>query len=318
MKDTLFKQIDIPFDFRHTCWFCGEPSQDFINFPASVHLIPKLEHEPIAIPACDECSRITFPNDIRCAWSLRDHIKNILIVRYAKHLGIGENWTEQELVDTEFSGSSLGGFGRSAWAMFEIAKTRVSFSGWSLSVDEVPLVNYDETSGFTFDGTKYLSLSSCIDYYEKATGIDKELLTKLVDIVKPERFGYALKISKLNKGLSHSERLDILEEIALQETEQEEIDNDAQFRQRYIDVSIEDVMIEGCVAPAFSIQWALSKGVRNLDHLCAFEDDYFDEFEYLGGPAAFMTYNGLQLYLEARENKRWVEDNDPNRALWEQ
>ena len=175
MSSILYTQIDVPFNFRYTCWFCGEPSIDYVDFPKSAESIPKLEHPPIAIPVCDECSKVKYQDNVHSIWALRDQVKHSLITKYTKHLGIGENWTEQELKDSEFSGTILGGFGRSAWKMFQIAKSRVSFNGWDVSVDEVPLSANDETSGFSFEGVRYLSLNACIDYYVKATSIDREL-----------------------------------------------------------------------------------------------------------------------------------------------
>lgn len=51
----------------------------------------------------------------------------------------------------------------------------------------------------------------------------------------------------------------------------------------------------------------MMNNVKDLAHLCSLEDDYFDYFEHLGGPAAFMSYNGLQLYLESRQDPEWVK-----------
>lgn len=197
-----YSHIDTPFNLRYTCWFCGEPSSNLVEFPKTAQAVAKIGHSPIALPACNECARINYSKNLTSIWSVRDQIKHTLIDKYAKHLGIGENWTEQELIDSDFSGSTLGGFGRSAWKMYQIAKQRVDYKGWPLSVDDIPLEVYDETSGFEFDGTRYASINSCIDYFTKAAGVDKELLSQLVDIVSSDRFSYALRIAKLNKNVS--------------------------------------------------------------------------------------------------------------------
>ena len=313
-----YSKIDVPFNSRHTCWFCGEPSSDSFEFPRAAESIAKLEHPPLAIPACGECQSISYPKSVTSIWVLRDKIKQALINKYAKHLGIGENWTEQELIDSEFSGAILGGFGKSAWKMYQIAKQRVDYQGWPLAIDTIPLNVYDESAGFEFDGTRYANVYSCIDYFAKAAGVNKELLTQLVDIVTPARFGYALRIAKLNKSASKAARLDIVDEVLQQESEQEEIELERQHFSLTFDEDAEEVNISGSIAPKFAIQWALAHKVKDLDHLCSLEDDYFDYFEHLGGPAAFMSYNGLQLYLESREDPVWVENQDPNKDLWVQ
>ena len=307
--------IDIPFDSRHTCWFCGEPSATTLHFPRNAEAGLHLEHALLEIPACNECNSINYPNHLNSIWSLRSCIRQALISKYTKHLAIGENWTEQEIIESDFSGAILGGFGRSAWRMYEISKQRVTFQGWIVSVDDFPLDIIDETSDFEYDGTHYSSLHTCIDFFADATGIDKELLTQLVDIVGPSRFNYALKIAKLNKRISNVQRSRIIDEITVQEAETLE----AAFDQRAriaVNTSIVDVSVSGTIAATFAIQWAMEKGVHTLSDLCQLEDDYFDEFEHLGGAAAFTSYNGLQLYLKAREDAAWIEASDPNKDLW--
>ena len=311
---TQYPYIDIPFNLRHTCWFCGEPSNHSVEFPKTASLFAKVGHAPIALPACKECTSVKYSKDLTSIWAVRGQIKHALIDKYAKHLGIGENWTEQELIDSEFTGSTLGGFGRSAWKMYQIAKQRVEYQGWPLSLDNIAIEAYDETSGFEFEGTRYASLHSCIDYFTKAAGVDKELLSELVNIVSSERFSYALRIAKLNKNISNTKRLAIIDEVLLQESEQQEIlleQANAMFNP-----NIEEISIAGSTAPVFAIQWALANKVKDLAHLCALEDDYFDYFEHLGGPAAFMSYNGLQLYVQARQNPEWVNKSDPNKQYW--
>lgn len=307
--------IDIPFSSRYTCWFCGEPSGATLHFPRSAEPNFHLEHAFLAIPACNECHLIDYPDHLSSIWGLRSCIRQALISLYTPHLAIGENWTEQEIQDSDFSGAILGGFGKSAWRMYEIAKQRVAFQGWLVSVDGLPLDIIDDTSDFEFDGTHYSSLKTCIDFFADATNIDKDLLTQLVDIVTPSRFNYALKIAKLNKRISHAKRTKIIDDISLQEAEKREADI-ARNAKNAVNSLIVDVCVCGTVAPIFAIEWAMEKGAHTLPDLCHLEDDYFDEFEHLGGAAAFSSYNGLQLYLKAREDAAWIKANDPNKDLW--
>lgn len=315
MQTDTHTLIDIPFHFRHTCWFCGEPSGETLYFPRNAKSNRHLDHAFLAIPACNECHSIKYPDHLNSIWALRSCIRQALISLYTPHLAIGENWTEQEILDSDFSGAILGGFGKSAWRMYEIAKQRMAFEGWSLSVDGLSLEAIDDTSDFEFDGTHYSSLNACIDFFAEAADIDKDLLTQLVDIVTPHRFNYALKIAKLNKRISHAKRTKIIDDITLQEDEARE----ATFHwhaKNAVHSSIVDVCVCGTVAPIFAIEWAMKKGAHTLPQLCHLEDDYFDEFEHLGGAAAFASYNGLQLYLKAREDVAWIEIHDPNKDVW--
>ncbi|EGU33797.1 hypothetical protein VIBRN418_15833 [Vibrio sp. N418] len=313
MSNHAHTSIDIPFNCRHICWFCGEPSSRSLLFPR--HASKKSQHTALSVPACSECDSIKYPSKVDSIWVLRAYLKQALITKYTKHLAIGENWTEQELLESNFSGAILGGFGQSAWQMYEIAKQRIAFEGWPLSIDDLPFYTLDDTSGFEFNGTRYSSLNACIDFFVDATGIDKDLLTELVDIVMTKQFAYALKIAKLNKRISPARRHQIIEEIGLQEAEKREAEFE-RLTQSTINDAIEAVEVAGTLAPIFAIQWAMEKGADTLADLCTLEDEYFDEFEHLGGAAAFASYNGLQLYLNAREDADWIEANDPNKDLW--
>ena len=139
-------------------------------------------------------------------------------------------------------------------------------------------------------------------------------MSQLVDIVSSDRFSYALRIAKLNKNVSNTKRSEIIEEILQQESEQEEIL--LEQANPLFNPNVEEVSISGSTAPVFAIQWAMMNNVKDLAHLCSLEDDYFDYFEHLGGPAAFMSYNGLQLYFESRQDSEWVERSDPNKQYW--
>ncbi|WP_194435856.1 hypothetical protein [Vibrio fluminensis] len=315
MPTLNYSLIDIPFNCRHTCWFCGEPSSTTIEFPDSSNVTASLSHPLLSLPTCQECGSFKYPRHIRSVWVLRSHIKQTLITKYTKHLAVGENWTEEELKQSEFSGAILGGFGKSAWQMYLIAKQRVAYQGWGLSVDDQPLEILDDTSSFEFNGVKYPSLDACIDFLVDGSGIDRELLTQLVEIVTPTRFSYALQISKLHKRPSMTKRQQIIDEITLQEIESQQIQND-KHTLLHINSSIVDVEISGATAPAFAIQWAMSKRANTLAKLCTLEDDFFDEFAHLGGAASFHAYHGLQLYLQAREDSSWVEKQDPNLEVW--
>ncbi|WP_295899311.1 hypothetical protein [uncultured Vibrio sp.] len=318
MPKTTHTLIDIPFEFRHSCWFCGEPSSALTQLPHASSKGQNVEHAPLEIPSCSECNAIKAPKHVRSIWALRSYINQALITKYAKHLGIGENWTKQELIDSDFSGAILGGFGNSAWKMYEIAKQRISYQGWALSLDGLPLDSIDDTAHFTFEGTHYTSVNHCIDYFVTATGIDKDLLEELVSILSVDRFGYALKIARLNKRLSSSQRSQIVEEVRQQEAEQQEalqIREMDDFESRATS-SITEVTVSGVVVPVFAIQWAIENRVNTLNILRDREDDYFDDFEHLGGAIAFQSYDGLQSYMTARLDTTWANDSDPNRDLW--
>ncbi|OEF23108.1 hypothetical protein [Aliivibrio logei] len=311
-----YSLIDIPFNLRHVCWFCGEPSFDLLSFPKATHQIRQITHQGIDLPACKECLSLPAAGVSESIWSFRDKIKHDLMNKYAKHLGIGLQWTEAELAESEFDGAILEGFGKSAWPMYEIAKARVEYTGWDLTIDNEALDGYDESSGYEFDGIRYLSIQTCIEHHVKALSLDLVLLETLVEIVGSDRFGYALKIAKFNREISSRDRNTIINEILTQEQDKLDIQELEQLKQTTHTLPLVPVSVDGSIAQPEAIEWAIKNNCVSLTLLIEQEDEFFDEFEHLGGPMAFALFDGLQLYLNARANTQWIQDNDPNAELW--
>lgn len=311
---SAYTYIDIPFNFRHTCWFCGEPSSRSFDFPKNPNNLRFLEHDPMSIPACSECAVVTVASDVSSIWAVRDQVKRSMMNKYADHLAIGQNWTEEELKESEFSGALLGGFGESAWAMYLIAKDRVSYQGWPVALDSMLVEGDDESYGFEFDGVRYMSLNTCLEHLIKALRLDAELLPNLVDILGPDRLTYALRIAKLNKAITAYQRNKILDEIRQQQDDQDDMLEQAKYAGQFH--GVEEVAIGDGLATISSIQWALKNDIKSLEYLCQQEDAFFDEFAHLGGPQCYMNYYGLQLYFEARQNPVWVAEYDPNLSWW--
>ncbi len=237
--------------------------------------------------------------------------------KYAKHLGIGLQWTKEELEESQFHGAILEGFGKSAWPMYEIAKQRVEYVGWDLFIDGEELDGYDESCGFEFRGMRHLSIQTCIEYYVKAMSLDSGLLESLVEIVGADRFTYALRIAELNRDISHLQRLAILEEIKSQEQDNHELNEIREQEKLSGLLPLVAVVMDETTAEPEAIEWAINHACHSLELLLEQEDDFFDAFEHLGGPTAFALFDGLQWYLAARRDSNWCEENDPNNEFWQ-
>nr|MDT0251270.1 hypothetical protein [Endozoicomonas sp.] len=217
-------RIDVPFDMRHKCWYCGEPSYDDIeishqNIDATVS-----DSTSLLIPVCEECEKILHRFLGKSVYDGHQFVKNELIKTYSKHLAVGSKWTEKELMESEFQGSALEGFGRSAWAMFEIAKERLTFKSWPLSIDEMPIDQpSDAYDNFEYDGIRFANLGSAVDYYSKIFELSKPYLRSAVNIVGKDRFTFAVRYCRLNPGISDEERDEYLGDLQYSIDEENEL-----------------------------------------------------------------------------------------------
>ncbi|BAJ02576.1 hypothetical protein [Shewanella violacea] len=205
--------IDVPFALRHTCWFCAEPSNCVFEYHASVHT----PHSSLGVPACKECLKLAKKSPLTSIWDCQMAVKDELMRIYAKHLAIGINWTEQELIDSEFSCRVFEGFKKSAWMMYLIARDRVNANGWPLSLDGVDLDNSDFVVGFEFDGVKYASLSKAVNHYSQILGLDKHFFEAVLSQVGRSRFGYAVRISRINIVSTKRVKQEVVKDIAIEQ-----------------------------------------------------------------------------------------------------
>ena len=112
--------LDIPFEYRFTCWFCGEGSYQTIVASVSTHQ----QHYLVNMPICDECQSYQCHRVANSLTSIEKLIKAKIVKCSVKELAIGANWTEKELQASDLNGSAFDGFKKSGWRMYLIAKER--------------------------------------------------------------------------------------------------------------------------------------------------------------------------------------------------
>lgn len=204
--------VDIPFSCRHSCWFCAEPCEHVFAFRASPHA----EHASLSVPACKECLTLARQHTLTSIYECRIAVKDALMKRYAKHLAIGLNWTREELEESEFSCKILGGFKRSAWFMYEVARDRINAKGWPLCIDGVPLRDETPNTGFDFDGLHYSSVFAAIEHYAKNFALDKDFLQALTAICGRDRFAFAVRLARLNIAADKRTKKQLIRELELE------------------------------------------------------------------------------------------------------
>ncbi|MGL5359588.1 MAG: hypothetical protein ACRDBI_07705 [Shewanella sp.] len=209
MPATPIPRIDIPFDKRHTCWFCAEPSNSYFCYHSQHHS----SHPSLAVPACSECAKLAKQQPLTSIWDCRMAVKDALMRIYAKHLAIGINWTQAELAESEFSCKVFEGFKKSAWMMYQIARDRINAPPWPIMLDGVAIEDQGQHLGFEFDGIRYSSLQAAIDYYSNQFTLDGRFLAGLVNVVGKARFGYALRLARIHIAATKELKRHILAEL---------------------------------------------------------------------------------------------------------
>ena len=207
--------IDVPFEFRHHCWFCAEPAGHSFTFPHANHLVFDCPHPTLTLPSCFECRCAAIKAKVRSIWQVTPYVKAYLIKKYRKDLAIGLNWTEAELANAGFEGGSFAGFQKSAWFIYQVAKDRVNFHGWPLVLDGIAVGNDEGNQEFCFDGVYYPSIDDAITHYSVNFDLDFKFLKQVLAKVGIENFARAVRYCRLYVGATPNEKSRALAEINL-------------------------------------------------------------------------------------------------------
>ncbi|WP_440875336.1 hypothetical protein [Thalassotalea sp. PLHSN55] len=198
--------IEIPFDKRHHCWFCGEPSSTCFVFPNQVSNALGALHQQINVPSCVECHRWAVQAEAKSIFAVKHLVKQKLMYKYRKDLAIGLNWTKQELANSGFEGGNFASFQKSAWFMFEVAQGRVNYLGWPIVVNGVALELDEDATQFIFDGVTYPSIDDAIAHYCHVFYLDKKYFIKVLYLLGQGQFAKAVRFCRLLIDASANEK----------------------------------------------------------------------------------------------------------------
>lgn len=213
MNDYLTSLIEVPFEYRHTCWFCGEPSAHDFTFPHAHHIVIACPHPELTLPSCQECRILAIKIKAITVWELRSELKKQLINTYREHLAIGINWTKEELANSEFDGGNFEGFKRSGWFMYEVAKARVNFIGWPIVHSGLVIETSYEKESFSFDGVVYPHIDDAIMHYTRTYYLPTGYLEQVVHCLGIQHFAKSVSFCRLMVGSTPNERKLALREL---------------------------------------------------------------------------------------------------------
>jgi hypothetical protein len=210
-----YAQIEVPFDFRHTCWFCGEPANHVFEFPHNNHIVLDCPHPYLSLYSCTECYSFAKQSNGNSIWQVAADVKRSILNTYQKDLAIGINWTSQELVDSQFEGGNFEPFQRSAWFMFEVAKARVNFKHWPIVVNGLTVnMSTHSISAFVFDGVTYPSIEDAIIHYANVFKLNTAYLRQVLAKVGIEQFSFAIRFCRQMISTTPDERKLALAELS--------------------------------------------------------------------------------------------------------
>jgi hypothetical protein len=116
--------------------------------------------------------------------------------------------------------------------MYLIAKDRVNYTGWELSIDGITIDNISFEESFVFDGLTFSTYISMVDYISNAFSLNKAYLKKVIAIYGHNRAIEAVKFCRLVLSESSFQREKALNDLieSFREKEALEMKNKAERR----------------------------------------------------------------------------------------
>lgn len=221
-RRVLYKRIDVPWEFKNTCFYCGEISycEDHVPPTSRYHDFMCLYdcHPPILVPACNQCNRILGNSLQKDIYERFDECKELLLKKLDKYLMYGNIWDKDEIEFAELTGD-LGKFSGAVQKQAEIAKSRLEWEHWNVSVEGIDLEKSENGYKIKMDGKEFKRLDHVLEYARRVHKVPATYLEKVLNIVGFVKADYALSVCRTRRVKSEAEMNKVLEDVLEVESE---------------------------------------------------------------------------------------------------
>lgn len=211
-----YTRIDIPYQQRYTCFYCGDFAIDDDHVPPVSRYYDFYglynTHKPLLVPSCKECNSLLKDTLQKDLYSRFDECKVLIINKISKFIRYGELWDSSSIADAEFTGS-LDVFSKGVQKHSKIAKDRISWPGWEVSLEGVPLPRCYDTLCYMVNGKKLSSVDAVFVYAKRALKIPAPYLEQVLELVGTDKIQYAIDICTTNPVKNKREMEVVLKDL---------------------------------------------------------------------------------------------------------
>lgn len=221
-RRVVYKKIDVPWEFRNICFYCGEFSQHDDHVPPTSRYHDFMAmydcHPPLLIPACKQCNSLLGDSLQRDIYERFEECKLRLLKKLDKYLMYGNIWDEDSLDYARFTGD-LGKFSKAIVKHAQIAKSRLEWEHWPVSIDGNILEKSEEGYMIKMDGKEFKRLDHAIEYVKRVYKIPALYFEKVINVVGYVKADLALAVCRTRKVKSEAEMNKVLEDLIESERE---------------------------------------------------------------------------------------------------
>lgn len=218
----IYTKIDVPYEMRHSCFYCGEYEYDLDHVPPTSRYHDFIgiydSHQPILVPSCKECNGMLSNSLQKDIYERFDECKKKLTRKLSKYLRYELIWYDEELEYADFTGE-FEKFSKAVPKEIEKAKQRLSWDHWPVSIDGIEIENVQMSYNFKLDGKEFRTLDHLLEYVKRVHKVPVKYFEKVLLIVGYAKVDYALRICQTQKVTTEAQMNRVLEDLAFSESD---------------------------------------------------------------------------------------------------
>lgn len=219
---SLYKKIDIPYNMRNTCFYCGgfDYALDHVPPVTRYHDFMGIydSHTPLLVPSCDQCNGLLGNSLQKDVYERFDECKKKLTKKLSKYLRYELLWDEDELEYAGFTGE-FSKFSKAVLKEVRTAKDRLAWEHWPISVDGIEIENTQFNYYLKLDGKEFKTLDHLLEYVKRVHKVPVKYFEEVLLIVGYAKADYALRVCQIKKVTTEAQMNKVLKDLAFSEAE---------------------------------------------------------------------------------------------------
>lgn len=221
-RRNIYQKIDVPYNMRYTCFYCGEFECDLDHVPPTSRYHDFIgiydSHMPLLVPSCKECNSLlgnTLQKDI---YDRFEECKKKLTKKLSRYLRYELLWDEDELEYAGFTGE-FSKFSEAVLKEVRKAKDRLTWEHWPVSIEGVEIENTHFNYYLKLDGKEFKTLDHLLEYVKRVHKVPVKYFEKVLLVVGYAKADYALRVCQTKKVTTEVQMNKVLSDLAFSESE---------------------------------------------------------------------------------------------------
>lgn len=215
-RDVYYRKIDVPFNKRMECFYCGCIPNDWDHVPPVTRYHDYIaiydKHPPLKVPCCSECNGLlhnTLQPDLYQRFA---ELKVKLTKKIGKYVRMGNLWTPEDIEYGEYTGNLFKSLA-AIENMAKICQERLAYDHWNISLGGENIERVEDWMELKVNGKKFSSMNHVFEHINKVHKIPVKYFEAVINIVGIKNLDYAFNLCKAVPVKSEARMKEVLIEL---------------------------------------------------------------------------------------------------------